>query len=159
MVPEEIAMAAAIAPSVRVDAGAVKTEATSAILVVDDVVKRFDTPEGVLTALDHVSLSVAPGEFVGVIGPSGCGKSTLFNVIGGLLDGYEGTVQVAGERMRGPHAAIGMIFQEESTFPWRNVIDNVAFPLEIAGLPRAERYERARRFVKLVGLDDFERRY
>src|SRR5438128_3670117 len=52
-----------------------------------------------------------------------------------------------------------MIFQEESTFPWRNVIDNVAFPLEIAGLPRAERYERARQFVKLVGLDGFERRY
>jgi len=152
-------MAAAIAPSVRVDAGAVKTEATSAILVVDDVVKRFDTPEGVLTALDHVSLSVAPGEFVGVIGPSGCGKSTLFNVIGGLLDGYEGTVQVAGERMRGPHAAIGMIFQEESTFPWRNVIDNVAFPLEIAGLPKRERNERARHFVRLVGLDGFERRY
>src|SRR5881296_3809460 len=159
MVPEEIAMAAAIAPSVRVDAEAAKTEATGAILVVDDVVKRFDTPEGVLTAIDHVSLSVAPGEFVGVIGPSGCGKSTLFNVIGGLLDGYEGTVRVAGERVRGPHRAIGMIFQEESTFPWRTVIDNVAFPLEIAGLPKAERYERARHFVKLVGLDGFERRY
>jgi NitT/TauT family transport system ATP-binding protein len=159
MVPEEIAMAAAIAPSVRVDAEAAKTEATGAILVVDDVVKRFDTPEGVLTAIDHVSLSVAPGEFVGVIGPSGCGKSTLFNVIGGLLDGYEGTVRVAGERVRGPHRAIGMIFQEESTFPWRNVIDNVAFPLEIAGLPKRERYERARHFVRLVGLDGFERRY
>jgi NitT/TauT family transport system ATP-binding protein len=159
MVPEEIAMAAAIAPSVRVDAETAKTEATGAILVVDDVVKRFDTPEGVLTAIDHVSLSVAPGEFVGVIGPSGCGKSTLFNVIGGLLDGYEGTVRVAGERVRGPHRAIGMIFQEESTFPWRNVIDNVAFPLEIAGLPKRERYERARHFVRLVGLDGFERRY
>jgi NitT/TauT family transport system ATP-binding protein len=159
MVPEEIAMAAAIAPSVRVDAEAAKTEATGAILVVDDVVKRFDTPEGVLTAIDHVSLSVAPGEFVGVIGPSGCGKSTLFNVIGGLLDGYEGTVRVAGERVRGPHRAIGMIFQEESTFPWRNVIDNVAFPLEIVGLPKRERYERARHFVRLVGLDGFERRY
>ena len=116
------------------------------ILVVDDIVKRFETPDGVLTAVDHVSLSVAPGEFVGIIGPSGCGKSTLFNVIGGLLDGYEGTVKVAGERVRGPHASIGMIFQEESTFPWRNVIDNVAFPLEIAGLPKAERYERAQAF-------------
>jgi NitT/TauT family transport system ATP-binding protein len=141
------------------DAGAPKPASTDAILVVDDIVKRFETPDGVLTALDHVSLGVAPGEFVGVIGPSGCGKSTLFNVIGGLLDGYEGTVKVAGERVRGPHASIGMIFQEESTFPWRNVIDNVAFPLEIAGLSKAERYERARHFVKLVGLDGFERRY
>jgi NitT/TauT family transport system ATP-binding protein len=149
----------AAVPVERIDAAAPKVGAAAAILVVDDIVKRFETPDGVLIALDHVSLNVAPGEFVGVIGPSGCGKSTLFNVIGGLLDGYEGTVKVAGERVRGPHPAIGMIFQEESTFPWRTVIDNVAFPLEIAGLPKAERYERARHFVKLVGLDGFERRY
>ncbi|HET7019880.1 MAG TPA: ABC transporter ATP-binding protein [Xanthobacteraceae bacterium] len=146
-------------PFERIDANAPKTARRDPILVVDDIVKRFESPDGVLTAVDHVSFSVAPGEFVSVIGPSGCGKSTLFNVIGGLLDGYEGTVRVAGERVRGPHPAVGMIFQEESTFPWRNVVDNVAFPLEIAGLPKAERSERARRFVKLVGLDGFERRY
>src|SRR5947207_3401330 len=146
-------------PFERIDANAPKTERRDPILVVDDIVKRFETPDGVLTAVDHVSLSIAPGEFVGVIGPSGCGKSTLFNIIGGLLDGYDGTVRVAGERVRGPHRSIGMIFQEESTFPWRTVIDNVAFPLEIAGLAKAERYERARHFVALVGLDGFERRY
>src|SRR5262245_22803213 len=144
--------------SERVDAGEPEIGAAGALLVVGGRVKRFEPPDGVLTAVDHVSLSIAPGEFVGVIGPSGCGKSTLFNVIGGLLDGYEGTVTVAGERVRGPHPAIGMIFQEESTFPWRNVIDNVAFPLEIAGLPRAERYERARAVVEPVGRDGFERR-
>jgi NitT/TauT family transport system ATP-binding protein len=136
-----------------------QASAADAILVVDDIVKRFETPDGVLTAVDHVSFGVAPGEFVGLIGPSGCGKSTLFNVIGGLLDGYEGNVRVAGEMVRGPHPAIGMIFQEESTFPWRNVIDNVAFPLEIVGMAKRERYDRARHFVKLVGLDGFERRY
>jgi NitT/TauT family transport system ATP-binding protein len=152
-------MAAVTVPLERIDGGAPKAASANAILVVDDIVKRFETPDGVLTAVDHVSLDIMPGEFVGVIGPSGCGKSTLFNVIGGLLDGYEGTVKVAGERVRGPHPAIGMIFQEESTFPWRNVLDNVAFPLEIAGLPKAERYDRARHFVKLVGLDGFERRY
>src|SRR5262245_45689582 len=152
-------MPAVTAPLDRIDAGASKSASADAILVVDDIVKRFETPDGVLTALDHVSLGVAPGEFVGVIGPSGCGKSTLFNVIGGLLDGYEGTVKVAGERVRGPHASIGMIFQEASTFPWRPVVEHVAFPLEIAGLAKAERYERARHFVKLVGLDGFERRY
>jgi NitT/TauT family transport system ATP-binding protein len=152
-------MAVAPVPLERIDGGAPKAAPANAILVVDDIVKRFETPDGVLTAVDHVSLSVSPGEFVGVIGPSGCGKSTLFNVIGGLIDSYEGTVKVAGERVRGPHASIGMIFQEESTFPWRNVLDNVAFPLEIAGLAKAERYERARHFVKLVGLDGFERRY
>ena len=133
--------------------------AGGAILAVDNITKRFETPEGAIIAVDGVSLSVAHGEFVGVIGPSGCGKSTLFNIIGGLLDGYEGTVKVAGDLVRGPHPAIGMIFQEESTFPWRTVIDNVAFPLEIAGMAKRERYDRAKHFVSLVGLDGFERRY
>jgi NitT/TauT family transport system ATP-binding protein len=128
-------------------------------LGVDDIVKRFHTPDGVLTAIDHMSLSVAPGEFVAVIGPSGCGKSTLFNIIGGLTGDYEGRVTVAGETISGPHPSIGMVFQEESTFPWRTVADNVAFPLEIAGMAKLERLERARHFIALVGLDGFERRY
>jgi NitT/TauT family transport system ATP-binding protein len=128
-------------------------------LVVDDIVKRFETPDGVVTAVDHMSFNVAPGEFLAVIGPSGCGKSTLFNIIGGLMDGYEGRVAVAGETVKGPHAAIGMVFQEESTFPWRTVIENVAFPLEITGVAKAERIERARHFIDLVGLNGFERRY
>jgi len=130
-----------------------------AILTVDDIAMRFDTAEGAITALDDVSFTVSPGEFLALIGPSGCGKSTLFNIIGGLLGGYAGTVTVAGEKVSGPHAAIGMVFQEESTFPWRNVIDNVAFPLEIAGVAKRERIEQARRFVAMVGLDGFERRY
>jgi NitT/TauT family transport system ATP-binding protein len=155
----DIAMAAVILPSGRTTTPATAASSGEPILVVDDIVKSFATPDGVVTALDHVSLTVSPGEFLGVIGPSGCGKSTLFNIIGGLLDGYEGTVKVAGERVAGPHPSIGMIFQEESTFPWRTVIDNVAFPLEIAGLAKAERHERARHFVALVGLDGFERRY
>jgi NitT/TauT family transport system ATP-binding protein len=131
----------------------------ASILVVDDIFVQFETPEGPLVALDHVSLSVRPGEFLAVIGPSGCGKSTLFNVVGGLLDGYLGGVTVAGETVRGPHPAIGMVFQEESTFPWRTVIENVAFPLEIAGIGKSARLETARRFISLVGLVGFENRY
>ncbi|HSR75173.1 MAG TPA: ABC transporter ATP-binding protein [Xanthobacteraceae bacterium] len=134
-------------------------EAGDSILVVDDIVKRFATPEGPLVAVDHVSLQVRPGEFIAVIGPSGCGKSTLFNIVGGLVDDYQGTVSVAGTRMRGPHPAVGMVFQDESTFPWRSVVDNVAFPLEIAGMRKHERLERARHFISLVGLDGFENRY
>ena len=130
-----------------------------ALLVVDDIVMRFGTAEDGVTALDNVSFTVAPGEFLAVIGPSGCGKSTLFNIIGGLLGGYDGRVAVAGEKVYGPHASIGMVFQEESTFPWRNVVDNVAFPLEIAGMAKRERIERARHFVSMVGLDGFEKRY
>jgi NitT/TauT family transport system ATP-binding protein len=137
----------------------VGAQGSDGILIVDDIVKRFETAEGPLTAVDHVSLSVKPGEFLAVIGPSGCGKSTLFNIVGGLVDSYQGTVTVAGDRVRGPHPAIGMVFQEESTFPWRSVIDNVAFPLEITGMRKVERLERARHFISLVGLDGFERRY
>ena len=129
------------------------------LLVVDDIYKQFETAEGPVVAVDHVSFDVAPGEFLSVIGPSGCGKSTLFNIMGGLLDGYDGHIKVAGETVRGPHASVGMIFQEESTFPWRTVLDNVAFPLEIAGMAKAERLDKARHFVELVGLDGFERRY
>jgi NitT/TauT family transport system ATP-binding protein len=134
-------------------------EADDSILVVDDIVKRFETPEGPLVAVDHVSFNVRLGEFMAVIGPSGCGKSTLFNIVGGLIDNYQGTVSVAGDRVHGPHPAVGMVFQDESTFPWRNVIDNVAFPLEIAGKRKHERLERARHFISLVGLDGFENRY
>jgi len=133
--------------------------ASAAILTVDDIVVRYETPEGPLTAVDDISFQVKPGEFLSVIGPSGCGKSTLFNVIGGLLTHHAGVVSVAGETIDGPHKSIGMVFQEESTFPWRNVTDNVAFPLEIAGMPRAKRIERAHHFISLVGLDGFENRY
>jgi len=129
------------------------------LLVADDIVKKFETPDGVMTAVDGMSFDVAAGEFLAVIGPSGCGKSTLFNIIGGLLGDYEGRVTVAGETVTGPHPSVGMVFQEESAFPWRTVTENVAFPLEIAGMPKAQRIERARHFIDLVGLHGFEKRY
>jgi NitT/TauT family transport system ATP-binding protein len=135
------------------------TEFHNAILTVKDVVKRFATPEGPITAVDQISFTVRPGEFLSVIGPSGCGKSTLFNMIGGLVENYDGAITVAGERVTGPHHAIGMVFQEESTFPWRTVIENVSFPLEISGIKKSERLRRAKHFIALVGLDGFENRY
>lgn len=130
-----------------------------AILVADNLVVQFDTAEGPITAVDDVSLKVKPGEFLSIIGPSGCGKSTLFNVIGGLLGQHQGVVRVGGETVTAPHKSIGMVFQEELTFPWRTVIDNVAFPLELVGMPKIKRAERARHFIKMVGLDGFENRY
>ncbi len=130
-----------------------------AVLAVDDVVKRFDTPEGPVTAVEGVSFSVRKGEFLSVIGPSGCGKSTLFNIIGGLEPNFQGRVLIGGEQVRGPHRSIGMVFQEESTFPWRTVLENVSFPLEVSGASKAERHKRARHFISLVGLAGFENRY
>ena len=131
----------------------------STLLDVRNITKRFGTGEEAIVAVDDVSFSVAPGEFVSIIGPSGCGKSTLFNIIGGLTGDYGGSVTVEGSTVSGTHPSIGMVFQEESTFPWRTVEDNVAFPLEIAGMPKAQRMERAAHFIALVGLQGFERRY
>lgn len=128
-------------------------------LSIDNIVKIFPTPQGEVRAIDDVSFNVRQGEFVAVIGPSGCGKSTLFNIIGGLTGGYEGRVSIGAETVTGPHPAIGMVFQEESTFPWLTVLENVAFPLEVRGVGRAERQERARHYVSMVGLGDFAERH
>ena len=128
-------------------------------LVLDQVSKRFATGDGGLIAIDDISFAVGKGEFVTLIGPSGCGKSTLFNIIGGLLDDYQGRVLVDGEAIAGSHHAIGMVFQEESTFPWRTTLDNIAFPLEVTGVRKSEREARARSLIKLVGLEGFEQSY
>jgi NitT/TauT family transport system ATP-binding protein len=129
------------------------------MLVIDHVTKRFETPDGPVIAVDDISLTVGRGEFVSIIGPSGCGKSTLFNLVGGLLSISDGTIRIDGEAINGPHKSIGMVFQEDATFPWRTVIDNVAFPLELQGMAKGERLDRARHFVSLVGLQGFEKRY
>ena len=130
------------------------------ILEIDRVSKIYRTEGGrEVRALESVSLAIRKGEFVSIIGPSGCGKSTLFSIVGGLITDYEGRVVIDGEVVNGTHKDIGMVFQEESTFPWRTTLENVAFPLEVAGVPRAEREERARAFVKLVGLEGFEHHY
>ena len=130
------------------------------VLSVDAVSKTYVAADGGrIAALDAVSLDVREGEFVSVIGPSGCGKSTLFQIIGGLLAGDGGNVRIDGERINGSHRDIGMVFQEESTFAWRSVLDNVAFPLELSGMQRSRREDAARRLIRLVGLDGFESRF
>ena len=131
---------------------------TDAILVADNITVRFDTAESALTAVDDISFKVQPGEFLSLIGPSGCGKSTLFNVIGGLLTQHDGIVTVDGKTIAGPHRSIGMVFQEESTFPWRTVIDNVRFPIEVfkGDLVAAER--DAVKLLEMTGLLDFKHR-
>ena len=128
-------------------------------LVAEAVTRRFGTGDASVIALDRISFSVAAGEFVSIIGPSGCGKSTLFSIVGGLDVGYEGRLLVQGTAIKGPHEAIGMVFQEQSTFPWRTVLGNVSFPLEMRGVGKRERHERARHFIDLVGLRGFEERY
>ncbi len=112
-----------------------------------------------VVALDDVWLDVQPGEFVSIIGPSGCGKTTLFNIVAGLLDGYQGKIEIDGHPIDGVHHDVGVVFQEESTFPWRTTLENVAFPLEVDGVSKAEREAKARDLIGLVGLDGFEDHY
>jgi NitT/TauT family transport system ATP-binding protein len=128
-------------------------------LRIREVAKTFSTPHGDVVALKPVSIDIRQGEFIAIIGPSGCGKSTLMNAVGGLLEDYEGTVEVDGKVVRGCHQEIGMVFQEESTFPWRTALDNVAFPLEAAGMGKEERHAKAMELLNLVGLDGFENRF
>ena len=126
---------------------------------------------GKFQALKNVSLTLRDRRVTAFIGPSGCGKSTLLRILNRIYELYPGQVAtgevlVDGENILAPgldlnlvRAKIGMVFQEESIFPWRTTLDNVAFPLEVAGAPKAQRHARAKELIKLVGLDGFENRY
>ena len=132
------------------------------MLSLRNVSKVFGDPDdGVqpVPAVDDVSLEVRAGEFFSIIGPSGCGKSTLLRIIGGLLPATSGGLTVEAEPVKGPHPAIAMVFQEESTFPWRTTLANVEFGLEMRGVSQDDRRRKAWDMIRLVGLSGFEERY
>jgi NitT/TauT family transport system ATP-binding protein len=106
-------------------------------------------------ALKDFAVDVAEGEFVTVIGPSGCGKSTFLEIVAGLEPATSGTVVLNGTPLDGPHPDIGVVFQQDATFPWLTAEQNVEFGLEFSGVPKAERAARARDTLALVGLSDF----
>jgi NitT/TauT family transport system ATP-binding protein len=132
---------------------------TTPALLLDNVSKQYGSPQDPILALEGISLEVKDGEFLSIIGPSGCGKSTLFRIIGGLVAEWQGRIEVNGVPGTGENSGIGIVFQEESTFPWLTVLENVEFALKARGVPKAERQKRAYRFLKLVGLDGFAHRY
>ena len=110
-------------------------------------------------ALSDITLSIADDEFVSFVGPSGCGKTTLLRIIAGLDNANTGEVRVDGSLITGPGQKVGMVFQEYSLFPWRNVLSNVAFGLQMQGISKEKRYEIARKYISLVGLSRFEQSY
>ena len=112
-----------------------------------------------LLALDHINLQVRPGEFVCVVGPSGCGKSTLLHLIAGLHQQTSGQVLIDGKPVQGPGTDRIMIFQEHALFPWLTVGQNVEFGMKMKGVPKAEREEKTRYYLKLVHLAKFEKSY
>ena len=122
--------------------------------------KRWVTRDQTVPALEGISLTVAPREFLTVLGPSGCGKSTLLSIIGGLIPPDAGEVRVTGRRSAGPDPRkVAMVFQDPGLFPWRTALENVEFGLELQGVPAARRREIARGLLEPVGLRGFENRY
>jgi NitT/TauT family transport system ATP-binding protein len=109
--------------------------------------------------LRDLTLDVHEGEFVSVVGPSGCGKSTLVSAVAGLLPGYQGSIRFRGQPIQRPHPQVGVVFQEDSTFPWRTAQRNVEFELEIRGWSKSRRQQRARELLELVGLGEFTGHY
>ena len=112
-----------------------------------------------VTAVHDVSLEVAEGEFVSVVGPSGCGKTTILNMIAGFIPTSGGEIMVGGNPVRGPGPDRGVVFQSFALFPWKTVLDNVAFGPKMPGMGRAERERIAREYLDLAKLSDAAGRY
>ena len=112
-----------------------------------------------LLALDHINLQVKAGEFVCIVGPSGCGKSTLLHLIAGLHSQTSGQVLVDGNPVQGTGTDRILIFQEHGLFPWLTVAENVEFGMKMKGVPKAERKEKMRHYLRLVHLGKFENSY
>lgn len=125
-------------------------------ITITGVTRSFTIGGEPLLALDGVDLRVPGGGIVAIVGPSGSGKSTLLRLVAGLLAPDAGSITIGGRPVRGPADAVGLVFQEPRLLPWRTALDNVAYPLELAGRPRAERTTRARELMALVGLTGFE---
>ena len=119
--------------------------------------KTFGTRSGLVEALSDIDLSVAPGEFVALIGPSGCGKSTLMRVVADLEPATAGDVEVFGKSAKQARVDqdYGIAFQQSGLLPWRTVAANVALPLELHDIGRAERRARVAELLEMVGLTDF----
>ena len=126
---------------------------------IDSLYIRLGQGERSFEALHDVSLTVKPGEFICILGPSGCGKSTLLGALAGHLPPSAGTIRVDGKPVQGPHPDRGLVFQQHTLFPWKSVLDNVAFGLKMKGVKRDERRTQARELLKLVGLEGFEHSY
>ncbi len=129
-------------------------------LEIRDLNQSFSRDDGSqLVVLEHLTFDVLDKEFVCILGSSGCGKTTLLRLIAGLDEAREGSIVLDGEKMAGPSPKVGFVFQEYSLFPWRNVIDNIAFGLEMRGIPKEERYRIAERYLELVNLSQFRTSY
>lgn len=128
---------------------------TRAVLEVKDMCKTFITKERTVIALDHVSLSVKPGEFISLVGPSGCGKTTLLRIIDGLELADAGARTLDGVPLNGVSQDMAYVFQDINLLPWRTVLENAALGLEARGVNKKDRHDRAMEVLEMVGLASF----
>ena len=132
-------------------------ESSTAKLEVRDLVVTYPLARAVVTAIDHVSLSIPAGQICAIVGPSGCGKSTLLRSISGLVKPAAGTIAIAHETSDKPLQA--MVFQGRSVFPWMTVLENAAYGLAMRGVDRQSRESTAERLLRQVGLGEFVRAF
>jgi ABC-type nitrate/sulfonate/bicarbonate transport system ATPase subunit len=131
----------------------------AAKLVVDGVSKRFGAGDDAVQALEPIDLAVGTGEFVTIVGPSGCGKSTLLNIVAGFETPTTGRAVLDGKPISAPGPERGVVFQQGALFTWMSVLDNVAFGPRALGKSVTEAREIAGRYIELVGLTAFAKRY
>ena len=124
-------------------------------IAIDDLVIAFGDGAARRIAVGPMSFAVEPGEFVCVLGPSGCGKSTVLNVVAGFIAPESGHVKIDGVEIRAPGADRGVVFQQPTLFPWKTVLENIAYGPRVGGRSRAEAEAIARRFMQMVGLSAF----
>jgi len=133
--------------------------ANAAAVAIEDLSMEFISRGRRLLALQNVDLDIAPGEFFVIVGPSGCGKTTLLRILQGLASPTKGRTLVGGKIVTGPGTDRGFVFQQDALYPWRSVMRNVVFGLELQGAAKAAARTRAQAMIELVGLKGFESHY
>ncbi|MCE5213353.1 MAG: ABC transporter ATP-binding protein [Methanobacterium sp.] len=124
--------------------------------ILKNVDKSFISQGKELEVVKNINISVQDGEFLSLVGPSGCGKTTILRMLAGLDYPSEGEISENGEPVTGPSPNRGFVFQQYSLFPWRTVLDNIAFGPEVRGVDTEDRYQNARNYIEMVGLSGFE---
>lgn len=117
--------------------------------------KTYVTEDSETVVLEDFSLDIRKGELISIVGPSGCGKTTILRMLAGLVQPTSGKILIGDRECTTPGSDRGMVFQDFALFPWRSVRKNVEFGLEIAGMPKEQRRERADKYLKIVGLEKF----
>lgn len=125
------------------------------LMRIDKLRVVYKTDDSETVAVDDFTLDVKKGELISIVGPSGCGKTTILRSIAGLLQPTSGRITIGDKECTAPGSDRGMVFQDFALFPWRSVQKNVEFGMEVAGVPKEERRERAERYIKAVGLEKF----